>query len=401
MSHAPSSIAPSIKRLVVFDHGLGDLTGHWVNFHNAIARDAERRGLDVVIYGNKNINKDITKTLPINPIFRRRPWESISGDYIRDSHALNQSMREDFDHLDRYAVRPHDLLLFPTVTYNELEAVLGFIDYVGQIPGVRAAILFQFGETGGQLDPGSDSSYARRYREILQQPISPEVWDRIVFLAASEELSRQFSAMVRRSVSTLCMPCPSPIQGQARTQEEGLRVGYFGHASLEKGAALLRGVVFLAAEHRPSLRFLFHINPNIYSEAVLRAFDEPIPGVECARGHVSTDDYFRHLSSVDIVMMPYQREKYATTPSAVMGEALAADKVLVLPAGSWLSSVAEQIGAGAVCFTEHTEKGVAKALFEATDRFVELKARAAEAGERWRGRNNARIFLDGILAAID
>jgi hypothetical protein len=106
------------------------------------------------------------------------------------------------------------------------------------------------------------------------------------------------------------------------------------------------------------------------------------------------------LESLEILLLPYVKDRYVMRTSGIFAEAVTHGIVTVVPRGTWM---AEQLGAGwgaGVIFDTVSVDSVVEALTAAIDDYSDLKMTAAACREAWRTRQSTGALLDHILAAL-
>jgi hypothetical protein len=112
-------------------------------------------------------------------------------------------------------------------------------------------------------------------------------------------------------------------------------------------------------------------------------------------------DYLARLRQSDILLLPYQPERYVLRASGVFSEAVAYGIVTVVPDRSWMAAqLREGWGAGCV-FREWSVDSIAAATIEAIDRYGALAAIAGRRAAEWRRKNCAAAMLDAIAVGFD
>jgi glycosyltransferase involved in cell wall biosynthesis len=391
-----------IDRVCVFDQGLGCWTGHWLNFNENIHQEVMRRGLRHVAFGNKRLDPAILKTLPVKPLFSLLPWTDLTGDRETDYR-----QRSDVLYRDLMAcigeLTDRDLILFPTLTSQEIGGIVRFCAEARRRTGCRPALLAQSTE-GINVTGSPDTNWCTPYfrRAVADLP-QPDVLKEFLLLASSVDLSVQYSVAFGLPAEALCMPIANMddmVQDDDPRVDDGiLRVGYFGHSSYAKGGHLLDDIVQEIKKRHDNVEFILHVSKNPETQDCLSVFDTDQPRVTCLRGHISREDYYRAMAVCDIVLLPYDRAKYGATPSSVLAEALVAGKVVVVPENTWSSREVWRNRAGATFFDDFNAPTIASALSEAIREHNTLRRDAQRASVELRRRQNIVGFVDGLLEA--
>jgi hypothetical protein len=388
---------PAIRRICVFDPGLGMWTGHWANYAHKIRAEALRRGLQHVAFGHQRVDPAIVGDLPVRPTFTELPWTGLTGDREVDYVQRTAAIMRDFATIDE-PFDEHDVLFFPTLTPEETGGFIRFAAETFRRTGARP-ILF-----GERIDAiGRDPAIAF-FRRGIDELDDPSLFDEFCLLASSEETSAHWTAVFGRRVDPLCMPIAlndalAPPATRARDPGNPLRIGYFGHSSAAKGGHLLDAIVRRTLARHANVEFILHVNKNPETQESLKVFDVDRPRMRILRGHISVDTYFRCLAESDIVLMPYDRSKYAALPSSVFCEAVIANKVVVGPENTWIGREIWRLNAGATTFGPFTEEAIAEALSRAIEDYAALDARAQTAAADYLRTNNITYYLDGIIAS--
>jgi glycosyltransferase involved in cell wall biosynthesis len=107
---------------------------------------------------------------------------------------------------------------------------------------------------------------------------------------------------------------------------------------------------------------------------------------------LSPDSYYELVSRADIVLLPYDRQRYRAASSGTLAEALAGGRPTIVPAGGWM---AEQLPPGAGETFDDFESFVA-AVKRVIDRYPQYAACARAHSGRWRQRHRP----DALISAV-
>lgn len=128
------------------------------------------------------------------------------------------------------------------------------------------------------------------------------------------------------------------------------RLGHLGTARAEKGfVRILEAARALAAEPgAPACRFVLQASaPDRASAAALACLRRrPQAHVELVEEALPQAAYARLLHGLDILLLPYDRHRYAERSSGVLLEAVSAGKPAIVPEGTWMSDTLRRFGAG-------------------------------------------------------
>ncbi|MGE3839972.1 MAG: glycosyltransferase [Vicinamibacterales bacterium] len=422
-----ASIVRTFSRLFAFDHGLGNLPGHWVHFHRLVTDEARRAGLEVNLFGYSEIRPELVGDLPVWKLFRHSPATCFSPDITENTRLRNEAFLADLQQLAPHDFGPGDVFLFTFVMNYELEGILRFARLFERAQAPTFVVLLQF-DNGlavlpedtedlpwlirfdrllrrlrpARLDSGS--IVGDLYRDAVARGRAGHDGAPVVFMAPSHGLDGLFARILREPVHPYCMPGPRPsdmgTSGGPIASTGSPRVCFLGHSCIRKGLHLVPEVVELTHRRLPDVRFDVQVNYN--DDYPLRSifeglFDQQPRGVQFHRGHLDTAAFYDILNRADIVLCPYSRDVYAYMPSGLLREALALGKVVVLPAGTSLERQAVSVQAAAVAFSDQRAADISLALDVALAQLPELKRKAAHAALRWNAEHNPTRFMDQIL----
>lgn len=419
----------SFKRLFAFDHGLGNLPGHWVHFHRLLTDEARRLGLDVTLFGHQEIQPERVGDLPVKPLFTHGPSACFSPEIRENTRLRNEAFLADLDQLNPGDFGPDDLFVFTFVMNYELGGIMRFAQRFDSARAPVFLVLLQFDNglsvvTDEEPDlpfivrfdralkkafSGRSSEAAlvgRLYRHALHSAGSPR-GARVVFMAPSHGLDELFAAVLKRPIQPYCMLGPQRTSALADAgahtpacENSGALVGFFGHSCVRKGLQLLPDIVATTRRTFPHTRFEIQVNYDAsypLKHLFDGLFDDELPGTVYTRGHLTTNDFYRALSRVDIVLCPYSEDVYRAMPSGLLSEALSMAKVVIVPSGTSLERHAKSVDAGARFFKGQTSEAVSLALESAIADLPQLQSRAVAAADRWRREHNPSQFMQQLL----
>ena len=196
----------------------------------------------------------------------------------------------------------------------------------------------------------------QRVQRLLQTAVATAKPHVLHFHTTTAELAAQYDRLGIGPVSEL--PYPAQIPGNVRaftprSDSEGqtLRVAILGDSRPEKNSHLLAEIV-AAASRDPCLagRLQFAVQSNlgfpanstVPEHAAVRAAlhalkQQPQSLVELLAGPLAADGYAREIQAADVMLLPYDQQRYATRCSGILLEALAAGVVPIVTGGGWMS----------------------------------------------------------------
>lgn len=254
--------------------------------------------------------------------------------------------------LRRLKLTAEDVIFVPNATAAELGA-LALLRNEGS-PLARAHWAFLFRRP---VFHGYPESYAHQSEGVRLHRVQFAALQRVArscsmsFYTDTDELTEQYNRLGVFKFKTLPVPVNRPASPTPHKPPGApLLVGYLGDARDEKGFQSLPSLVEAIAADKTAdrpVRFLFQANFNVPGGepesrfAKHRLSSWPPDIVELAEGPFDREKYGEFLRRMDVMVVPYSAEQYAARSSGVLAEALAAGIPAVVPAGSWMSAVAE------------------------------------------------------------
>lgn len=393
------------RRAVLLDPALGNLTGHWLQYNRRISDELDRRAVKVSIFGFHQQDMALLEGLRVTPLFHELPWHPFDRDLARNFEMQRRAVGRDLATLDRQQFGPDCLLEMVTSSPGLLA---GFLDWFSGFPeesGPKAAVIFPSAE-GVDIFSGN-SPIVDLLRRISPVNRGAGRWPNVrFFFSGCESLAYQLAVALGVGIRPLPLMAyqgprdAAPTIGRSTEdfRKSTVRVGYFGHASLEKGAQFLDEIVRRALRELPDVHFVLHLNHNPDTKDILEElYSRAYPNVTCYWGHVEEAKMSELRSSVDLSLLLYNY-KYKDTPSMVFGECMVEGKPCVIPENTWLSFEAYQLGGAVERFSDYNAESTFAAIVRAVNRIEELTEEAARIAPAWRAKHNIRNFVDGVLA---
>lgn len=392
-----------IKRVVLFDPGLGPSSGHWFQFNDRIARELARRQVPVKVAGCVEQDPRVLESLPVEPVFRNVGWYNYASDPKENTALQAQAIVRDLSGIDQSWFDPETLVVMSTLFPG---VFAGYLEWLRDLPEEKtpkAAFIFQFPEGTDIFKP--NWPYINLFRSALPAYGGHDRLPNIRFFGCSESLAQRNSVIIGMKIHPLPMMAyhddlekltQDPIISQLKPFD-GVRVGYFGHASLEKGAQFLESIVQRAQTEMPNVQFILHLNFNPDTKEILEQLrNKNYPNVISFWGHLSESEITTLRNSVDLVFLPYN-EKYNAAPSMVFTEAMIYGKPSVIPENTWMSYDAFRLGAPVVRFFGYDGNSMFAAIKEAVNGVKQLKELGMRTAPIWARRHSIQNFVSTML----
>lgn len=374
--------------------------GHHFEYNVALAQAAAAMGLSTIIAANRQCEKDVIAADGVLPWFRTDWYQSSSG-----AQASQHFVDDLLDLLNTKAATGRDIVLIHTVSTSEFDALLA---YFRRLLWADLATLPTFFILLRRDPAELTMAELRATREALKEVLDcPELDRKLILCTDTQELSEAWIDELGVPVPVMPIPFRHELMtSQMRERPAGapLSIVYLGDARTEKGYQHLPSVVQeMWPEFIQPGRVHFTIQSNYntpggergIANARLRLQQFPT-GVTLPIELVAPEAYFGIMAGADIVVLPYDPERYARRSSGVMNEALAGGKVAVVPAGSWMAA---QAPSDQIVVYEHPQ-GLAQAVMRAVRDFPALSAAAKGRAAAYRMRQNPALFIRSMLDRV-
>lgn len=420
------------KKAIILDPCFGRQHGHWENYCKRVYQELARLGYQVLVYGQTDNNPLITANINFIPFFSVSPFENISK--RADIDTVADKILAELMCIDVNAINDDDLLLFQSIFPSNFSAILQLMASKLINKNIRSLIFFQFPAADQKNNVSLFKNFLYRARRMLRGQ-----WARLpkfewcennltcaylgsrsilqklksqpmTLVANSENMAKNFSIIFNEKVHSIPMPGPDKdeiealIGGQANliSKTKHIKVGYFGHASIDKGGHFLESIVRNCLSAKSGVEFHLHLSANHEMESCFsKLLQFQHPSITYYRGHLDKSTLLKLISEVDIILLPYASKKYANCPSAVLMEALILNKVVVVPDESSLAETVTRYNAGYTCFKAFNADAISLALIQAIAQFETLQEKSLTAGQRYYNDNNIRKYTNDFLQVMN
>jgi glycosyltransferase involved in cell wall biosynthesis len=169
---------------------------------------------------------------------------------------------------------------------------------------------------------------------------------------------------------------------------------YVGPDRPEKGLDLLcKAIARLPAQlHATHPHFILQIQSEVPTSGLLAPGG---PTVEIVGAELRRSQYEDLMLSCHAIVLPYQPWHYRARTSSVFVEAVMANRLVIVPADTWMADQLKELEGGGVEFAPYTAGSLAEALSEAIrdyGRLVDCPGR-----EAWCSRNSAESLVAELL----
>jgi glycosyltransferase involved in cell wall biosynthesis len=428
-----------ITKLLIVDQSLRDLNGHHFEYDISVAAAAIGMGISALIAAHEGCDPSLRAAgATITPYFHRA-WDDVhQGRFVRavrqvltplpgpiraaviwtgsrvkvalggagTSEASSRRSLPSFGTelaalIDAEDLAVTDHVLVHTLSLAELHALTAALEPRGKLPTIHIVLRRDADEPAIRNGPWGG------IRLVFDRVRTSEALRRhLRFYADTSQLCRQYEAL-SGGVPVAQLPIPHGLPVEERKSEistlnRPMTATYLGNARTEKGFHYLPDAIdALRASHLETgrLRFVIQANANLSLEDDVIARSRrrlqryPAEQVELIDRPLHVADFQRRLLDADLILLPYQAERYRKRSSGILVQALVGGIPVVVPGGTWLSECAP---AGAsVAFDD--PKDLAKAIAAAVERWPDLRHAARRAAPAWREMHSGETLVRCLL----
>lgn len=354
-------------------------------------------------YGIRLLNWILDRTGPT-----RAPWA------MRLSLRIYPYAREMAAALRRLGIGPNDHVFVTTAEYLQYEALLQVFltEPPKALPFFHVRTSFDehvaMNRRFGDRLPGM----FRRFQEL------GVVGKRVFFYAETPDLAEHFRDWGIVPFDVLENPLPSNLLASSLVSEENdsdrpLIITFPGQARSEKGYLRLpRIVAALQARGGVSRPYRFVLQSNLrkagkkerarrkdLDRTAAKKALQSVPGdiVRLVDKPLSNDEYYALIADADVVLLPYDAERYRNRPSMIASEAALFGKPMVVTAGTTLAAFAgPDLGE-----TASTDEEFADRLAVIINDYEAYRAKAAARAETLRRDLDGRTLIRRMIGRAE
>ncbi|MEM1057828.1 MAG: glycosyltransferase [Verrucomicrobiota bacterium] len=378
------------------DPSLRDNVGHHRSLAEFILPELRRKCERVEVFANRWCEPPILAELGAHGFFAHAAYETFDSTSEAERRAYRrQSLRFALEFLKLASSGPFDLLYLATAFGAELAGLriaLPALITQRRLPMIVA-------EIGLPLSPPYTQDLGDQLREEAARYQKARLPLRLVAFDAAIGHTANLGIEVDRAPAVHVRAKPAVPPGG-----DGVVFGFLGHQRPEKGWLLLRPIIEATLSRSPRARFFVHNVAGQEDETsrALRALAKQDARVEYLEASFGQRDFARLYNRLDVVVLPYERARYAESYSAIAIEAVAAAVPLVATgettmsalAAKWQWSQFEGEPAAGLENLEPETQTVADVLTQIAENPGPYRAAAQRGAERYRRENGADRFAD-------
>ena len=390
-----------VGKVIGIHHRLAALSGHRYNEAAASIEEYGRRGRKVLLFISRFARPEIAQNLGAAAV--------LDDPTFRLEWSFAERTRLFTEMLHTYiapVVEAEDRVFLTVATQLEANALARWLRELP--PPKKPWIVTVF--LSDRWNRYGPAEYARQIAEfsVLREELknlSPAENQKLLLLSVTEGLSHEIGQLVGRDVGLV----PLGLRYESlRRNEENLQeynptplVAVLGGMRPEKGSALIPDI-FRACEEMVKVRFKIQmVNEGLSPEdfaSVLALADKP--AVAAIPRELQIEEYADAMKSADLALFPYKVIPYRQRTSAVLAEAVAYGKPVVVPEGTWLAQQIEEGRAVGIVCKDLSPEGYARSITACVANLPQLTTDARACATKWRETVNMTRFIDTVEQEI-
>jgi hypothetical protein len=253
--------------------------------------------------------------------------------------------------------------------------------------------------SGGKLTDywSYQTPFYRKARKLLRD----KYLARMLLFTFDPAMTGDYTSLLGLPVQTM----PSVHTGlhqprlRKRDQDGFINVAFLGHQRREKGYHLIPDIARCLIDRRSPVKLLLHNSepddsPVSQKLRDLARANKNVTFIEEPGDQAHWQDL---LDRSDLVVLPYDPNRYRESGSGVANEAVSDGIPMVVPAGTTMETLAVSYQGCSTSFFNWRPEEVTDAIERAIANF-DVLARQAEAGaSMWRRSNGVELFVDRLL----
>jgi len=363
-------------KINILDAGIRSRAGHHYDYGLKLLKFYTAAGHDVHVYGSLQMDDEVAgdfqgfgettrlfRTFPYQPEHTYDWYAGTIVRYFRESASMAEDLR---------SVRQADLWIWPTLRAWEVDACAS---HGVDVPMVGCVY----------WDPGLESRTidARLWRNAF---VAAQARGVALTLASVEpELRHRFTPILANGRFAVV---PHPVGGPPIPEPKTTlkRIGFFGHQREEKGSRMMKPLLLRLVQDGYSITF--H-NSDRGADFL------DVPGVDMLR---YAEDIAVPIAECDLVVLPYNVERYRARGSGILAECLALGIPVTAPVGTLPGRIIEQSGVGPL-FIANSLGPIYQAIKMAERNYSNFAVKAHRSARQFCARNGVAQFASALLAA--
>jgi len=368
--------------LYILDPNLRSHVGHYFEYDRSIAEAALERGYNCAVLGHRDFALEEVTSFQVYPVYSADIWKVWSGDsYHTDSNVAAASAlfeTESRSFFQSHPPKAGDIVFFPTITKAQLPAIGRLaMDLGSRGVNVHIMLRYQYSFYDGAAAAGG-LRLIEEAAKIYQIHICTD----------SHRLARVLSKLTTLPIAVFPIPHTRQLapEGGLRSEQAPIHFVSLGNARGEKGLGEILAAIRRSVDEPWANIVRFTLQCNDPSEDVARQLEEfrryTDARVTLVPRVLTTKEYYNLLTDADAVLVPYHQDVYRERTSGVFLEAVAAGKVVLCTADTWMSDLL-RVGGGGVTVIDRSSESICLGMERIVSQFTGLRQRARESAAAW------------------
>ncbi|BAE52591.1 glycosyltransferase [Paramagnetospirillum magneticum] len=394
------------------DSALMNNLGHHANSARNISTELRSRGIPCAVLGYLELEPALKDELAAAPWFRCNTYGIYDNDpicgWLANFDFVSRVLADDMNRIQGIAAT--DVIYVNSVQPPQF---MGIVRWAQALPeDRRPTVIVEFG-----TDPGlvaHDTPEGLRFSPMDTRVDSRAVLLRYTARHLSEadqkwlrlatfdtQSSAIFQLLLDFPVGTLPLPQQAMTSCRDRSGTRPITIGILGHQRGEKGFDKVPALVARLLAERTDIRVLVHNGlPEgmVTPQQELRAMAAADPRLTLDERTADGVLWASLLDQTDLIVCPYNRNRFISSYSAVASEAMANAIPVVVPEGTTMHAVIREFGEPGTIFKEESVEAIAAATHAALDDFDRLAELARQASIRWGETRGAKCLVDTLLS---
>jgi glycosyltransferase involved in cell wall biosynthesis len=411
--------------VIVLDNGLIGRGSHSYHLAKEVIRSLSSRQIPYRLFGTKSVEKQIIAETGAIPHFglslydhfglvnildfihratrfgaEKKPSWGLGFTELKIVHFLNWYFKRELASLPFDIWKSDNVVVIPGISQNQIFGLLEFMKSlsVDQRPSVVCQLMFPPSWTPWN---GISIHGEKLYREAFDQ--AAPLINKSLFFMTDNNVQHDLY-LKTFGIETDWLPIPfaigEPAVKKPPLDSAPIKAGFFGYSKMEKGFHLLPETIELCRQQKQNVEFVIQIQHGMWerstieTEQILRKMN----GIRLLDGVMSSEDYYREMDNVDVLLLPYDPAVYGSRGSAIYTESVAAGRPVIATAETSIGQSILHGDAEGETFEIYTSAGFADAIRKLLARFGECKQRAMQRASAFAQRHSGDSYVDVLLA---
>lgn len=409
--------------VIVLDNGLIGCGSHSYHLAKEVIRSLSSRNLPYRLFGTKAVEKQIVAETGAIPHFGwslydhsglvdilgfvhratafggDKPTWGLSWTELKIVNFLNWRFQKDLARLPADIWNRDNIVVIPGISQNQIFGLLSHLKALppDRRPSVICQLMFPPSWTPWN---GISIHGERLYRDAFDR--AAPLTNQCLFFMTDNNVQHDLF-LKEFAIETDWLPIPfaigTPAVKTPPAENAPIKLGFFGYSKTEKGFHLLPDTIELCRQQHQNVEFVIQIQHGMWERSTIETEQKlrKMEGIKLLEGVMSSDDYYREMNEVDVLLLPYDPAVYGSRGSAIYTESVAAGRPVVATA---MTSIGQSIlhgDAEGETFETYTSAGFATAIQSLVSRFSDCKARAMQRAASFAQKHSGDSYVEVLL----